>query len=103
MIETLRNVARHFNVLYLIAPDRHLVRLEHQDVGGHQHRVHKQTRADLGIGLLLCGGVLIDRRLVGMRAIEQTFGGDAGQQPGQLRDLRDIGLPVKGDTLGVQP
>ncbi len=49
MVEALRHVARHLDVLHLVAAHRHLVRLEHQDVGAHQHRVHEQAGADVGV------------------------------------------------------
>ena len=47
--------------------------------------------------------VLVDRRLVGVGAIEQALAGDAGQQPGQLGDLGDVGLAVEEHLLRVQP
>ncbi len=103
MIETLRHVARHFDVLDLVAAHRHLVRLEHQNVGAHQHRVHEEAGGDIGIGIIARGIVLVDRRLVGMGAVEHTLACDAGQQPGQLGNLRDVGLAVEHDALRVQP
>jgi hypothetical protein len=38
-----------------------------------------------------------------MGAVEHTLAGDAGQQPGQLGNFGDVGLPVKRDALRVQP
>ena len=42
MVEALRDIARHFQVLNLVAAHRHLVRVEHQDVRGHQHRIENR-------------------------------------------------------------
>jgi hypothetical protein len=49
------------------------------------------------------GGVAIDRRLVGVGAVEQALAGDAGEQPGELGDLGDVGLAVEPHAVGVQP
>ncbi len=37
-----------------------------------------------------------------MRAVQQAFGGNAGQQPGQLGDFRDVGLAIEGHLVRVQ-
>jgi hypothetical protein len=79
------------------------VRVEHQDVGAHQHRVHEQAGGHVGIGVGAGGGVLVHRGLVGMGAVEHALAGHAGQEPGQLGDLGDVGLAVEGHALGVQP
>ncbi len=102
MVEALRNVARHFDVLDLIASHRHLVGIEGQDVGGHQHRIHVQASSNAGIGVLARLAVLVHRGLVGMRAVEQTLGGDTGEEPGQLGNLGDIGLAIKSDLLRIE-
>lgn len=49
MIETRTDVARHFDVLDLVAPHRHLVRVEHQDVRRHQDRIAEQAHRDAGV------------------------------------------------------
>ena len=54
-------------------------------------------------GSVAGGDVLVDRRLVGVGAIEQALAGDAGEQPGQLGDLGDVGLAVEEHPLRVQP
>ena len=102
MVETRAEIPRHFDVLDLIAADRHLVRAEQQNVGGHQHRIHEQSGRDAGIGIIAFGGVFIDSGLVGMRAVEQPLAGHAGQQPGQFRNFGNIGLPVKPDLIRIQ-
>ncbi len=103
VVEARRHVARHLDVLDLVAADRHLVRLEHQDVGRHQHRVHEEAHVHAGIRVLLGGDVLVHRRLVGVRTVEQALARDTGEQPGQLRNLGDVGLAVEPHALGVQP
>ena len=52
VVEALAEIARHLDVLDLVAADRHLVRIEQQDVRGHQHRVHEQPGGDAGIVVL---------------------------------------------------
>ena len=49
MVKALRHVARHLDVLNLVAADWHLVGLEQQNVRAHQHRVHEQASRDIGI------------------------------------------------------
>ena len=79
MIETLGNIARHLDVLHLVATDRNLVGVEDQNVGGHQYGVHEKPGVDAGIGVLAIFGIAIDRCLVGMRTVEQSLRGNAGQ------------------------
>ena len=43
------------------------------------------------------------RGLVGVGTVEQALAGDAGEQPGQLGGLGDVGLAVEGDLFRVQP
>ena len=38
-----------------------------------------------------------------MRAVQHALACDAGQQPGQLGDLGNVGLAVERDALRVQP
>ncbi|MNZ91669.1 hypothetical protein D3C78_1106630 [compost metagenome] len=102
VVETLADITGHFHVLDLVAADRHLVGVEHQDVGGHQYRVAVQAHADTGIRVFTVLQVLVHRGLVGMRAVEQALGRHAGQQPGQLGDFRDVGLAVEGHAFRVQ-
>ncbi|MNN03235.1 hypothetical protein D3C81_1159170 [compost metagenome] len=37
-----------------------------------------------------------------MGAVEQALGGDAGQQPGQLGDFRDVGLAIERHAVHIQ-
>ncbi|GAB1384440.1 hypothetical protein MASR1M50_27610 [Burkholderiales bacterium] len=103
VVEAGGDVARHLDVLDLVAPHRHLVRLEHQDVGRHQHRVHEQAGRHVAVRVGAGGRVLVQHGLVGVGAVEQALAGDAGQQPGEFGDLGDVGLAVEGDVLRVQP
>ena len=73
MIEALADVTSHLDMLDLVTADRHAMRVEDENVGSHQHRIHEKACADAGIAIFVFRGVAIDRRLVGMRAIEQTL------------------------------
>ena len=101
VVKTVRHVARHFDVLHLIAPHRHMVGVEHQNVRTHQHGVHKQSGADIGIRVGTGGGVFVYRGFVSMGAVEDAFAGHAGQKPGQLGDFRNVGLAVEHHAFGV--
>ncbi len=103
VVEAVGHVTRHLDVLNLVAPNGYLVRVEHQDVGAHEYRVHEQTSGDVGIGICRSSHVFIDSRLVRMGSVEHTLAGDTRQKPGQLGNLGDVGLPVERDALGVQP
>ena len=90
MVEALADIAGHFDVLDLISPYRNLVRIEHQDVRSHQHRVAVQPHGDARIRVLAIFQILVDRRFISVGTIEQTLGRDAGEQPGQLRNFRNV-------------
>jgi hypothetical protein len=79
VVEAGRHVARHFDVLNLVAAHRHFVRLEHQNIRAHEHRVHEQAGRHVGIGVMACGVVFVHRRFIGMSAVEHAFAGHAGQ------------------------
>jgi len=102
VVKALANVTGHFNVLDLVTTDRHLVCVEHQNVGCHQYRVAVQPHGDARIRVFAVFQVLVDRRLVGVRTVEQALGRHAGQQPGQLRDFRDIRLAIERHTLNIE-
>jgi hypothetical protein len=51
VVEAGGHVARHLDVLHLVAAHGHLVGVEHQDVGAHQHGVHEQARGHAVVGL----------------------------------------------------
>ena len=102
VVEAGGNVACHFNVLDLVAAHRHLVRLEHQDVGRHQHRVHEQAGGHAVVRVAPGGSVLVLRALVGMGPVEQALAGHAGQEPGELGNFGNVRLAVERHLLGVQ-
>ena len=102
VVEARSHVARHFNVLDLIAAHRHLVRLEHQNVGTHEHGVHEQAGRHIGIGVVAGRVVFIDRCFVGVCSIEQSFARDAGEKPSEFWNFWNVRLTVKHDALGVK-
>jgi hypothetical protein len=84
--------------------DRHLVRLEHQNVGRHQDRVAEKPHRDALVRILAAGRLVLgDRGLVRMRAVHQPLRGHARQNPRQLHDLGHVGLPVEHDLLRIEP
>ena len=102
MVEARRHVARHFNVLNLIAAHRYFVRLEHQNVGAHQHGVHEQTRSDVGIGIVASQVVFVDRRFVGVCTVQHAFACDAGQKPCEFGNFGNVGLAIEHHAIRVQ-
>ena len=102
MVEALADIARHLHVLDLVTTDRHLLRVEHQDVRRHQHRIAEQAHGHAGIRVFALFDVLVHRRLVGVGTVEQALAGDAGEQPAQLGNLGDVGLAVEGRLVGIQ-
>ena len=103
MIEALGHVPGDFQVLHLIQPHRHPVGTEGQDVGRHQHRIHVEPGRHIGIQIQTGLTVPVVGRLVGVRTVQEAFGGHAGQVPAQLRNLGDVGLAVEGDALRIEP
>ena len=102
VVEARRHVACHLNVLDLIAAHRHFVRLEHQNVGAHEHRVHEQAGRYIGIGVVASRVVFIDGGFVGVCSIEQAFARDASEKPSQFWNFWNVGLAVKHDALRVK-
>src|SRR5690606_12285955 len=103
MIEALRDVARHFEVLHLIASDWHPIGFEQQDVCRHQHGIHEEAGSDAGVLVLPRFAITILSGFVRVCAVEQTLAGYAGKDPGELRYLRNIALSVEPYALGIQP
>ncbi len=89
-------------MLNLIAPDRHLVCIEHEDVGRHQHRIAEQAHRNARVRVFTEFDVLVYRRLVSVGTVQQALAGDAGQQPGQFGYLGNIGLAVEGHPIRIQ-
>ena len=103
MIEALRQIARHLDVLNLVATHRHAVGVEHQNVRRHQNRVTKQPHVDIGIGVFTGRHVRIAGGLISMRSVHHAFGRHAGQQPSELGYLDDVALAIKRDAIGFEP
>ncbi len=102
VVEALRDVARHLDVLRLVAADRNPVRIEQQDVGRHQDRVAVQPHRDAGVRILAGLEVGVERGLVGVGAVHLPLGGDAGQQPGQFGRLGDVALAIEAHPLRIE-
>ncbi|MPM34715.1 hypothetical protein SDC9_81302 [bioreactor metagenome] len=103
VVEAGRDVARHFDMLNLVAPHGHLVGVEDQDVGGHQHRIHEQACRHAVIAVAARLGVLVLRGLVRMGAVEHALAGHAGEEPGELGDFGQRRLAIERHLLGVEP
>ena len=76
--------------------------LEHQNIGTHEHRVHEQACRHIGIGVVACGVVFVDRSFVGVCAVENPLACDTSQKPSELWNFWDIRLAIKHDALRVQ-
>ena len=72
-------------MLFLVGTNRHQISLIHQNIGGHQHGIGKQTGVDV-IGIL--GGLVLELGHTGQLAEH----GVAVQDPGQLGMGRNVGL-----------
>ena len=101
VVKTVRHIARHLDVLNLVAPHRHVVGVKHQNVCAHQHRVHEQAGGHVRVRVKLGGQVFVHRCLVGVGAIQDALAGHTGQKPGQLGNLRHVRLAVKHHARGV--
>ena len=95
--ELLREVDGDLQVLRLVGADRHLVGVEREDVGGHQHRIAVEARVHAVVGVASGRDVGRDRRLVGVRAVEQALGRDVVEQRRPGRRPRG---PGSGGTRG---
>ena len=101
--ELLREVDGDLQVLCLVGPDGHLVGVEAEDVGGHQDRIAVQAHVDAVIWISARFGVGGDRRLVGVRAVEQALGGHVAQQGREPRDRRHPALAVHVHVGAIEP
>ncbi len=88
-------IARDLDVLLLIFADRHDVAVIDQNVSRHQDRIREKPR----------GSAQAARDLVFVRmgALEQSHRRDGGQNPGQLSDLRHIGLAKERRSFRIEP
>ena len=103
MVEALGDVAGHFHVLDLVAAYRHFVGVEHEDVGAHEDGVaveaHFHAVVLVGLPSVEVG---LHSGFVGVGAVHQAFGGDAGEYPVELGHFWDVALAVKRGALGVE-
>ena len=99
--ELLGEVHGDLQVLRLVGADRHLVGVEREDVGGHQHRVAVEAHVHAVVGVASGRDVGGDRRLVGVGAVEQPLGAtlSAGRRSG---DRGDPALAVQVDVRAVE-
>ena len=102
MIEALRNIPRHLNMLNLVAADRHLVGIKNQNISSHQYGVGKQTHGDPKVGVLAGFFIGLHGGFVGVSPVHQTFCCRASQHPAQLGDLGDIGLAVEVGIFWIE-
>ena len=103
VVEAAGNVARHFDMLDLVASDGNFVGVEHEDVGSHQNRITEQTHFHTEIRIfLIVFCICLYSGFVGMGAVHQTLGGDAGQNPVQFHHFGNVALAVEGGALGVE-
>ena len=85
---------REIEVLALIVTHGHDIGVVEKNVGSHQHGIVEET----GIGRLPARhGVLVS-----MAAFELSLREQAAQHPGELEDMRHVGLPVEQCSLGIQ-
>ena len=86
-IEFLRNISRHFQMLFLVLPDRHHIRILDQNISRHQYWIIKSTDIHfltLRLRILEC-----------VRAHQIRHCRDAVENPRKLGYLRHIGLKKK--------
>ncbi len=89
-----RDVPGYLQMLLLVAPDWHDVAVVNQNIGGHQHGIGEEAmrRRDPARGLVL----------EGMAPLEESHRRYGAKDPGQLRDLRHIGLAEKHRAFRIE-
>src|SRR5690606_35471725 len=97
VVEPLPEVAGELQVLLLVGADGDAVGLVEQDVGGLEDRVGEQ--ADAGGALSEPGGLVLELG----HPPGLAHAGEAGEDPGQLGVLADVGLHEHGGALRVEP
>jgi len=89
-----RDIARQFEMLFLVAPDRHNVAVVDQNVGRHQDRVGKEAARS--------GEAACDFVLIRMSPLQQSHRRYGAENPGQLSYLRHIGLAEEGGPVRIK-
>ncbi len=93
-VETLRDVARHLDVLLLIAAYGYQVGAVEQDVRGHQDRIREES---------VIGGLpLRELVLVGVAALEQPHRRHRREIPGELANLGNVALTKQHSLSGIE-
>ena len=96
VVEFLRDVARQFEVLFLVLADRHMGGAIDQNVGRHQRRIG--IEADGGV-LAIFAGFLLELR----HAVEPAEPGHAIEHPGEFGMLGHLALIEHDVLLGIDP
>ena len=99
LVELDRDVARDFEVLLLVLAHRHDVRVEEQDVRGHQHRIGEQAVIDRAFVAIR---QLRDLVLVAVTTPQQAHWRDRRKHPRELGDFSHVGLPPKNAAGGIE-
>ncbi len=94
MVELRRDIARQFEVLFLVFADRHVRALVNQDISGHQ--VGIGVEANRGT-LLILSGLFLELS----HAVEPTEPGHAIENPGQFRMCGNLTLIKDDVAFGV--
>ena len=97
VVEPGGQVPGQFQVLPLVLPDRHLLGLVEQDVGGLQDRVAEQPEARLPGAAL--GGLVLELR----HPAQLAEPGQAAERPGQFGVLGHVALHEHRAPLRVKP
>ena len=96
MIESNCEIARDFDMLFLVDPDGHVVRLIQQNIRRHQNGIVHEPHVDI-IGMLL-------RFILKLRhAFHFADVGDGVEDPTQFGMRGHLRLNVKRTLFGIQP
>ena len=95
VVEFLGEITGNLEVLFLILPHRHTLRVVKQDVGSHEHGIRKEA-----VGRLDTFGKLV---LVAVASLDESHRSQRREYPHQFDHLRHIGLPKEDHPLWVQP
>ena len=94
MVEVPDHIPRHFQMLILVLADRYDVAVIEKNVGRHQNGVRDQPKVHL-FGFR-------PRIFEGMGPLDEPEACHTAENPGQLGDLRHIGLPPEDGIFRVK-
>ena len=89
-------------MLDLIPAHGDAVRVEHQYVGRHEHRVAEKPHRDACVDVLAARGIGFDKGLVCMGAVHEALRAHAVEHPVQQGDFGDVALAVQRDVFGIK-